>query len=44
MCDQSTAASAKVRVAECVMTHSAQAIEIEFIGAMLAEPERIGAT
>ena len=40
MLDQSTPASVKVRAAECVMTHSAKAIEIEDIEARLSELER----
>jgi hypothetical protein len=40
MLDQSTPASVKVRAAECVMTHSAKAIEIEDIEARVSELER----
>ena len=39
MLDQSTPASVKVRAAECVMSHSANAIEIEDIEARVAELE-----
>jgi hypothetical protein len=38
--DQGTPASVKVRAAECVMTHSAKAIEIEDIEARVSELER----
>jgi transposase-like protein len=44
MLDQSTPASVKVRAAECVMTHSAKAIEIEDIEARVAELERVAGT
>ena len=40
MVDQSTPASVKVRAAECVMTHSSKAIEIEDIEARVTELER----
>jgi predicted transcriptional regulator len=40
MLDQGTPASVKVRAAECVMTHSAKAIEIEDIEARVSELER----
>jgi transposase-like protein len=40
MVDQSTPASVKVRAAECVMSHSLKAIEIEDIEARLTELER----
>lgn len=39
MVDQSTPASVKVRAAECVMTHSSKAIEIEDIEARVTELE-----
>ena len=42
--DQGTPASVKVRAAECVMTHSAKAIEIEDIEARVAELERAAGT
>ena len=44
MLDQGTPASVKVRAAECVMTHSAKAIEIEDIEARVAELERTAGT
>jgi hypothetical protein len=44
MLDQSTPASVKVRAAECVMTHSAKAIEIEDIEARVTELERAAGT
>ena len=44
MLDQSTPASVKVRAAECVMTHSAKAIEIEDIEARVSELERAAGT
>ena len=44
MLDQSTPASVKVRAAECVMTHSAKAIEIEDIEARVSELERTAGT
>jgi hypothetical protein len=44
MVDQSTPASVKVRAAECVMTHSAKAIEIEDIEARVSELERAAGT
>jgi hypothetical protein len=44
MLDQSTPASVKVRAAECVMTHSAKAIEIEDIEARVTELERAADT
>ena len=40
MLDQGSPASVKVRAAECVMTHSAKAIEIEDIEVRVAELER----
>jgi hypothetical protein len=40
MVDQSTPASVKVRAAECVMTHSSKAIEIEDVEFRVAELER----
>lgn len=40
MLDQGTPASVKVRAAECVMTHSSKAIEIEDIEARVLELER----
>ena len=40
MLDQGTPASVKVRAAECVMTHSSKAIEIEDIEARVSELER----
>jgi hypothetical protein len=40
MLDQGTPAPVKVRAAECVMTHSAKAIEIEDIEARVSELER----
>jgi hypothetical protein len=40
MLDQGTPASIKVRAAECVMTHSSKAIEIEDIEARVTELER----
>ena len=39
MVDQSTPASVKVRAAECVMTHSSKAIEIEDIEARVSALE-----
>jgi hypothetical protein len=44
MVDQSTPASVKVRAAECVMTHSSKAIEIEDIEARVGELERAAGT
>ena len=44
MLDQGTPASVKVRAAECVMTHSAKAIEIEDIEARVSELERAAGT
>jgi hypothetical protein len=44
MVDKSTPASVKVRAAECVMSHSLKAIEIEDIEARLTELERTAAT
>ena len=41
MVDQSTPASVKVRAAECVMTHSARAIEIEDIEARVSALELV---
>jgi len=40
MLDQGTPASTKVRAAECVLAHSAKAIEIEDIEARVSELER----
>jgi hypothetical protein len=40
MLDQGTPASVKLRAAECVMTHSSKAIEIEDIEARVTELER----
>ena len=40
MLDQGTPASVKVRAAECVMTHSSKAIEIEDIEARVSDLER----
>jgi hypothetical protein len=39
--EQGTPASVNVRAAECVMTHSAKAIEIEDIEARVSELERM---
>jgi hypothetical protein len=44
MLDQGTPASVRVRAAECVMTHSAKAIEIEDIEARVSELERDAGT
>ena len=44
MLDQATPASVKARAAECVMTHSAKAIEIEDIEARVSELERAAGT
>ena len=44
MVDQSTPASVKVRAAECVMTHSTKAMEIEDIEARVGELERAAGT
>ena len=44
MLDQGTPASFKVRAAECVMTHSAKANEIEDIEARVSELERSAGT
>jgi hypothetical protein len=44
MLDQGTPASVKVRAAECVMTHSARAIEIEDIEERVTELERAAGT
>jgi transposase-like protein len=44
MVDQSTPASVKVRAAECVMTHSSKAIEIEDIEARVTDLERAAGT
>jgi hypothetical protein len=40
MLDQTTRASVKVRAAECVMTHSSRAIEVEDVETRVAELER----
>src|SRR6516225_10020731 len=44
MVDQSTPASVKVRAAECVMTHSAKAMEIENIEARVSALELAAGT
>jgi len=44
MVDQSTPASVKVRAAECVMTHSAKAMEIEDIEARVSALELAAGT
>jgi hypothetical protein len=44
MVDQSTPASVKVRAAECVMTHSAKAIEIEDMEARVSALELAAGT
>ena len=44
MVDQSTPASVKVRAAECVMTHSSKAIEIEDIEARVSALELAAGT
>ena len=44
MVDQSTLASVKVRAAECVMTHSAKAMEIENIEARVSALELAAGT
>jgi hypothetical protein len=44
MLDQSAPASVKVRAAECVMTHSSKAIEIEDIEARVTDLERAAGT
>jgi hypothetical protein len=44
MLDQTTPASVKVRAAECVMTHSSKAIEIEDIETRVGELERAAGT
>ena len=43
MVDASTAASVKVRAAECVLTHAAKAIELEDIEVRVTELERAAA-
>jgi hypothetical protein len=40
MLEQGTPASARIRAAECIMNHSAKAIEIEDIQARVEELER----
>jgi hypothetical protein len=44
MLDQGTPASVRVRAAECVMTHSSKAIEIEDIEARVSELEHAAGT
>ena len=44
MLDQTTPYSVNVRAAECVMSHSSKAIEIEDIEARVGELERVAGT